>query len=151
MTWEAKQQGTDDAHAARGAACLARARTLAPAIAAAAHGVIGATAPSIVTDHLNKLGEAALAMLRLSLEALMEMDADAARKVLADDDEVDELFHHMLYMLLGELRKNPEEAEKYYTWLRAAKSLERVADLTTNLAEDVIYSVEGEIVRHGLG
>ena len=46
---------------------------------------------------------------------------------------------------------SPKEANAVFCWLLAGKSLERVGDHATNIAEDTIYTVEGEIVRHGLG
>ncbi len=129
---------------------LERIGDLAVAIGKAAQSV-SESAPPVVTENLNTLGEKARTMLRLSLEALMDMDKAKARLVLASDDEVDKAYHELLQVLLEEMARNPERIKVIYTWLRAAKSIERVADHTTNLAEDVIYSVEGEIVRHGLG
>lgn len=107
--------------------------------------------PVVVGDKLNVLAAKSRAMLRLSLESLMDLDTVRARQVLAADDEVDGLYHELAAMLQEQLVKAPREANAVFCWLLAAKSMERVGDHATNIAEDTIYTVEGEIVRHGLG
>jgi phosphate transport system protein len=92
-----------------------------------------------------------LGMLQGSLDAMMNMDPDRARAVLASDDEVDDINRQMYAKISGALRQNPEHAEVLLSYLSAARSMERIADSTTNIAEDVIYLVEGRIVRHGRG
>jgi len=89
-----------------------------------------------------------LAMLRDSLGALMNMDARLARQVRALDDEVDEINREM-YLKIGQaVRKNPHHIERLLSYLSASRHLERIADYATNIAEDVIYLIEGQIVRH---
>lgn len=107
--------------------------------------------PVAVGDKLNVLATKSRAMLRLSLEALMDLDTVRARAVLAADDEVDRLYHELSAMLQEQMAGSPREANAVFCWLLAAKSLERVGDHATNIAEDTIYTVEGEIIRHGLG
>jgi phosphate transport system protein len=107
--------------------------------------------PAIFGEKLNSLGEKARAMLRKSLEALMEMDPAGARVVLHSDDEVDGDYRKFIGIVRNELAGNPEGADLMVAWILAAKAIERVADLATNIAEDTIYTVEGEIVRHGGG
>lgn len=107
--------------------------------------------PAAVGDKLNVLAAKSRAMLRLSLEALMDLDTVRARAVLAADDEVDRLYHELSAMLQEQMAGSPREANAVFCWLLAAKSLERVGDHATNIAEDTIYTVEGEIIRHGLG
>jgi phosphate transport system protein len=107
--------------------------------------------PVLVGDKLNTLAGKSRAMLRLSLEALMDLDVARARQVLAADDEVDGLYHELAALLQEQLVATPREANAVFCWLLAAKSMERVGDHATNIAEDTIYTVEGEIVRHGLG
>ncbi len=87
-------------------------------------------------------------MLRGSLESLMNMDTAGAREVLAADDEVDLDYRNFIGILKKELATDSTNAESMIAWLLAAKSIERVADLATNIAEDTIYTVEGKIVRH---
>lgn len=107
--------------------------------------------PTIVSDKLTVLAGKSRAMLRLSLEALMDLDVARARQVLAADDEVDKLYHELSAHLQEHMVASPREANAVFCWLLAAKSMERVGDHATNIAEDTIYTVEGEIVRHGLG
>lgn len=107
--------------------------------------------PAPVSDKLGVLAAKSRAMLRLSLEALMDLDTVRARAVLAADDEVDGLYHELSAMLQERMVATPREANAIFCWLLAAKSMERVGDHATNIAEDTIYTVEGEIIRHGLG
>ena len=87
-------------------------------------------------------------MLEKSLDALVNMDAGLAREVIRMDDEVDEMNSEMFAIIYDRIKKNPERAEALIHHLSATRHLERVADHATNIAEDVIYMVEGEIVRH---
>jgi phosphate transport system protein len=105
--------------------------------------------PPIFGERLQALGEKSQRMLRKSLESLMNMDTDGAREVLAADDEVDADYMDFIGILKGELNANRSTADTVIPWLLAAKSIERVADLATNIAEDTIYMVDGEIIRHG--
>jgi phosphate transport system protein len=90
----------------------------------------------------------AMAMLSRSLDALMKMDAGKARAVRTSDDEVDELNREMYTKVAEAVRKNPEHVERLLSYLSACRHLERIADYATNIAEDVIYLIEGDIVRH---
>lgn len=87
-------------------------------------------------------------MLEKSLDALVNMDAHMAREVLKMDDEVDEMNSEMFTIIYDRIMKNPQRAEDLIHHLSATRHLERVADHATNIAEDVIYMVEGEIIRH---
>jgi len=90
----------------------------------------------------------AKSMLKRSLDALMKMDALLARGVCASDDEVDAMNRDM-YMLVQEgIRSQPEHLESLIHVLSASRHLERIADHATNIAEDVLYMIKGEIVRH---
>lgn len=122
---------------------------LAVNIAGATRHLGDADMPPAVGDKLNLLAAKSSAMLRLSLEALMDLDTARARAVLTADDEVDRLYHELAAMLQDKMAGSPREANAIFCWLLAGKSLERVGDHATNIAEDTIYTVEGEIVRHG--
>lgn len=89
-----------------------------------------------------------MSMLRGSLEALVNFDADMARSVCAADDEVDNLNKQMHKILLEGIRGSPQDTEMCVQLISVSKNLERIADHSTNIAEDVIYMIEGEIVRH---
>lgn len=95
-----------------------------------------------------KMAEKAQAMLHKSLDALVNLDANLARQVCAADDEVDAM-NRNAYLLVEEgIRRNPERMEPLIHMLSVSRHLERIADHATNIAEDVIYMCEGEIVRH---
>lgn len=87
-------------------------------------------------------------MLRTSLDALMSMDAHLARSVGAADDEVDELNRQMYAHVEESIRRNPAQVEGLIHLLSVSRHLERIADYATNIAEDIVYMIEGEIVRH---
>lgn len=87
-------------------------------------------------------------MLRSSLDAFVNMDDDLAREVLRMDDDVDEMNRRMFTIVYEKVREMPERAEALIHSLSATRHLERVADHATNIAEDVIYLVVGEIARH---
>jgi phosphate transport system protein len=87
-------------------------------------------------------------MLKRSLDALVQLDPDIARSVGASDDEVDEINRGMYQKVKDGIRRNPEHVDSYITLLSISRHLERIADHTTNIAEDVLYLTEGEIVRH---
>lgn len=90
------------------------------------------------------------AMLRDALQALINLDAELAHRVLNADEEVDELNRQVYQQVTGLLKTNPEKSGTLLLRLNVARNLERIADHATNIAEDVIYMVEGAIVRHGL-
>ena len=87
-------------------------------------------------------------MLRDSLDALMEKNATIAQGVLAADDEVDAMDRLMYPEVRAAIRETPEKMEGFIRLLRVSQNLERIADHATNIAEDVIYLAEGEIIRH---
>ncbi len=87
-------------------------------------------------------------MVHDSLDALVNQDAALARKICAADAEVDQLNRQMHVLIQDQIRANPERVEQLIHQLSVSRQLERIADLATNVAEDVIYMVEGEIVRH---
>ena len=94
------------------------------------------------------MSEKAQAMLRKSLDALVDMDEHLAYEVTAGDDEVDAI-HREMYRLIQEgICRSPERLECLIHLLGVSRHLERIADHATNISEDVIYMIEGEIVRH---
>ncbi len=87
-------------------------------------------------------------MVEKSLDALVNMDADLAREVCGSDDAVDDLNREMFNFGMDYIRTHPDRADCIIRYMLVARHLERVADHATNIAEDVIYMVDGEIVRH---
>ena len=94
------------------------------------------------------MAEAVLTMLRKSLDALIGMDTELARYVLTLDDEVDDLNREMYITLQNVMRENPEAIDRSVQTLSVSRYLERIADLSTNIAEDVVFMVDGDLIRH---
>jgi len=88
-------------------------------------------------------------MLRDSLDALVRRDSALARKVRAADDVVDDINRGHFEQLLARMKREPESAERCLGLMTASLHFERIADLSTNIAEDVIFMVEAVVVRHG--
>ncbi len=87
-------------------------------------------------------------MVRECLDAFVRSDAALARKVCADDDFVDNLTHQLFRELLSFMIENPATITRAIRLTFIGKSLEGIADHATNIAELVIYMVEGKIIRH---
>jgi phosphate transport system protein len=97
-----------------------------------------------------EISEKVQVMLKKSLDALVNADLDLAREVCAADDEVDDLNRGMHDKVRAEIRGNIDVLQGASQLLDVSRFLERIADQATNIAEDVIYMVEGEIIRHRL-
>jgi len=87
-------------------------------------------------------------MLARSLDALVSQDTEQATRVRAADDEIDEINRGMYRAVEQGIRRDPERTPVYINHLGVSRCLERVADLATNIAEDVIYLTTGRIARH---
>jgi len=90
-------------------------------------------------------------MLHDAVHAFINQNADLAREVCARDDEVDNLYRQVKEEVLEVLDKKKDKIEQGFNLINVAHELERVADLTTNLGEEVVYMREAKIIRHGLG
>ncbi|MEM7262508.1 MAG: phosphate signaling complex protein PhoU [Planctomycetota bacterium] len=89
-------------------------------------------------------------MVKQSLDAVVNLDTNLARQVAAQDDEVDALNAEMFVVLQDRMREDPSTVERAVHLLSTSRHLERIADLATNIAEDVVFMVDGEVVRHQL-
>jgi phosphate transport system protein len=94
------------------------------------------------------MGERAQAMLKMSLDALVNLDYDTAFKVVLMDDEVDQKKRDAYDRIKLALPVNPDKVGYLINLLLISRHLERLADHATNIAEEVIYLIEGEIIRH---
>jgi len=90
----------------------------------------------------------AQSMLKKTLDALINHDAELAHKVCASDDIVDGMNRQMYLKVQETIVKNPEQISTLIHLLSVSRHLERIADHATNIAEDVIYMIEGQITRH---
>ena len=97
---------------------------------------------------LSAIAEKAQAMVKKSLDALVNTDVNLAREVCAADDEVDEMTRQLILKTIEAVEKNPERTRDYFNVRSVSKNLERIADAATNIAEDVVYLCSGEIIRH---
>jgi phosphate transport system protein len=104
--------------------------------------------PITVPFDYQLMGEKTETMLRESLDALVNLDADLAYKVCLKDDEVDDMNRKIYDKVKDAIRSQPERVGDLINLLLVSRHLERIADLATNIAEEVIYMVEGEISRH---
>lgn len=126
---------------------LERIGDLAVNIAERAVFLAGQSKVNISID-LVDMAHNAQSMLKKSIDALINHDAELAHKVCASDDIVDQMNRQMYLKVQEAILENPEQITPLIHLLSASRHLERIADHTTNIAEDVIYMIEGQIVRH---
>lgn len=98
---------------------------------------------------LEKMSKQTQEMVKHCLDALVESNVTIAREVCIADDEVDQHNRQMHVLIQDQIRENPDDVERLLNLLSVSRHLERIADLATNVAEDIIYTVQGDIVRHG--
>ena len=98
--------------------------------------------------NFNRMVDGVREMVRKSLDALIRTDTNLARLVLTMDDEIDALNREMYTKLQNIMREDPESVDRAVHTLSVSRYLERIADLSTNIAEDVVFMVEGESIRH---
>ena len=87
-------------------------------------------------------------MLRSALDAVVGGDTALARSVIAEDEVVDRSHEAMYGVVAAMVQQEPESAAVFIQFLSISRYLERMADLATNIAEDVVFLVDGEVVRH---
>jgi phosphate transport system protein len=105
--------------------------------------------PIAIPEQLEEMSVAAMRMVRESLDAFVKRDTEAARRICQDDDEVDQFNREIAGMLCELMQRDPDSIERALHLFSVSRYLERIADHATNIAEDVVYMVEGEIIRHG--
>ena len=126
---------------------LERIGDLAVNIAERARYLAGACCDAPGID-FTAMAEKAQEMLTKSLDAFVNMDPGLGQQVLEMDNLVDEMNRQMYCAVYELVRKDPAQVEALLHLLSASRHLERIADHATNIAEDVIYMVDGKIVRH---
>jgi len=94
------------------------------------------------------MAEKSESMLKKSLDALVNMDVDLALRVCTLDDEVDNMLNEAYDVVKQAIGKHPNRVSYLINLLLVSRHLERIADHATNIAEEVIYLIEGEIIRH---
>ena len=88
-------------------------------------------------------------MLKMALDSLVERDSNLARKTIELDDDVDNMHRENFSRVKEAIRSDPASMDGLIYYLSISRYLERMGDLATNIAEDVVYHVDGEIIRHG--
>lgn len=126
---------------------LERVADLGCSIAERACGIV--KCPEIaVPDNLKDMSRQALDMLHRSIDAYVHLDVRMAREVCLQDDAIDKLNREIIDELTGLMQRRSDLIEPAIHMFSASRQIERIADHATNIAEDVIYLVQGEIVRH---
>ncbi len=87
-------------------------------------------------------------MLKDALDAFVRQDAALAREILVRDDEVDRCRDQIFGELIAHMIKHPQRVQLSLDMLLISRSLERIGDHATNIAEDIIYVIQGRDVRH---
>lgn len=100
------------------------------------------------SKHIPELGKITRLMHHDAVQSFIHKDSDLAREVLSRDNEVDKLYDKITEEVYEELKSAPDKVKQGYDIMFASKHLERVADLATNLCEDVVFMNDAEIIRY---
>jgi phosphate transport system protein len=101
-----------------------------------------------IPDKLSRMTDVTTSMVRQSLDAFVNLDGKMARRVIRLDDEVDRYNVEIIDELMARMKAAPDTIDPNLSLFSAVRHLERIADHATNIAEDVLYLVDGELVRH---
>lgn len=126
---------------------LERVADIACNIAERACGLLngpGIEIPGLLTE----MAERAVNMLHRSIDAYVDLDAAMARSVCGEDDAIDEMNRRLIEQLIEYMHASPDRLDSLLHLFSAVRQVERVGDHATNIAEDVVYLVEGQIIRH---
>jgi phosphate transport system protein len=107
--------------------------------------------PIHADPELVEMGKLARAMLGDTLSAFVRGDSQAARQVCIRDDEMDALNRTLFKMMMTRMTEHSETVDFAMQVLLVSRNLERVGDMATNIAEDVVFLVEGTSIKHGAG
>jgi phosphate transport system protein len=94
------------------------------------------------------MGETAADMLENAIFSFLNQDRDLAQSILAGDDAMDDRRDHFFRTVVNEVTANPSSVEARLHLLLMSRDIERVADLSTNIAEDVFFIVTGDVLKH---
>ena len=95
-----------------------------------------------------RMADLAVGMLNEALDAFVRRDAESARRLVRRDDEVDDLNHQVFRELLSYMIEDPSTITRAMELILVARNLERIADLATNVAEEVVFIAEARIIKH---
>ena len=116
----------------------------------AGRAIVFGLAPPLLTmpANLPRMTDLTTTMVRQSMDAFVNLDSKLARRVIRLDDEVDRYHAEIIDDLRVLMHAKPEFIDPALSMFSVVRHLERIGDHATNIAEDVVYLVEGEIVRH---
>ncbi len=126
---------------------LERVADLAVNIAERSLGIADA-AEVVVPDQLKEMARDAVHMLHSSIDAYVDLDGQKARAVILQDDHIDVSNQRIIEQLIEMMHRQPDRLDALLHLFSAVRQVERVADHASNIAEDVVYLVEGRIIRH---
>lgn len=98
---------------------------------------------------LELMASSAAKMVKAALDSFVNMDVEAAKKVLGMDDQVDKLRNKIYQDSIQSMKSDIGHLQDYLDYILIARNLERLGDHSTNIAEDVIFAFSGKDVRHG--
>lgn len=101
-----------------------------------------------IPDDLETMVSEATTMVSRALDSFVETNTSLALNVMRSDDRIDELNRRLICELREVMKSSPESVEPALHCFSAARHLERIADLAENISEDVVFLVDGEIIRH---
>jgi len=106
-------------------------------------------APTSPPTDFDAMAQQTRTMVRETIQALVSRNEERARKVMEMDDIVDDFNREILGRIEAQMTNDPDAIPALMRWANVVRLVERIADYATNIAEDIIYMEEGEIVRHG--
>ena len=106
--------------------------------------------PLKISDRMITIFDKTKLMLRKALLAFTELDRELAESVLAMDDEVDSMCKAELPLQIDMIKSEPDHTGQHLMLLSVCRQLERIGDHASNIAEDIIYLLSGEIIRHSI-
>lgn len=109
---------------------------------------LGSNPPLPVPEKLGRMADLTTTMVRLALDSFVHLNREQAERVMRMDDEVDRYNVEIIQELIQAMRSSPPLVEPGLSLFSATRHLERIADHATNIAEDVIYLISGDIVKH---
>jgi phosphate transport system protein len=127
---------------------LERIADLAVNIAEQAEALAGEAAGHQAPFDLRDESQLALKMISSAVDALVTIDASVARSILDMDDDIDRIHAGSYALIRDAIMEQPARTSEMMRYLSISRCLERIGDHTTNIAEDIIYTVRGEIARH---
>ncbi len=126
---------------------LERIGDLAVNIARKVRGLVFDPPPEVTCD-LGLMCEKTQFLLRDSIDSLVSMNASEAASICTRDDEIDQMKATVRKEIEAAIRQQPDKVGSLLRVLAVSRNLERIADLATSIAEDVVYLIEGRIMRH---